>query len=79
MEEGTIVGWQVQPGQPVEVDQVLAEVETEKILVEFVSPVKGILAAHLVAPGATVACGTAIVVIASDQQDYESFRAGDGS
>ena len=45
------------------------------IAVDFVSPVKGILAAHLVEPGTTVGVGEDIVVVASDDQDYEAFKA----
>jgi pyruvate/2-oxoglutarate dehydrogenase complex dihydrolipoamide acyltransferase (E2) component len=78
MEEGTIVEWTVQPGAAVEVDDVIAQVETDKITVEFVAPVKGILAAHLVEAGTTIECGAAIVVIADDEQDYEAFRATAG-
>jgi pyruvate/2-oxoglutarate dehydrogenase complex dihydrolipoamide acyltransferase (E2) component len=78
MEEGTIIEWTVQPGATVEVDDVIAQVETDKITVEFVAPVKGILAAHLVEVGTTVECGAPIVVIADDEQDYEAFRATAG-
>ena len=78
MEEGTIVEWAVQPGEPVEVDQVVGQVETDKITVEYVSPIKGILAAHLVDEGTTVACGEDIVVIATDEADYELYRSSIG-
>ncbi len=74
MEEGTIVEWTVQPGEGVAVDQVLAQVETDKISVEYLSPISGVLVAHLVPEGTTVACGEDIVVIATDQQDYEQYR-----
>lgn len=79
MEEGTIVEWIVQPGEPVEVDQVIGQVETDKITVEFVSPAKGILTAHLVEEGETVACGDNIIVIADDEQDYKEYRASKGT
>lgn len=74
MEEGTIVEWLVQPGEPVEEDTVIGQVETDKITVELVSPVKGILAAHLVEAGTTIEVGAKIVVIASDVADYEEFK-----
>ena len=78
MEEGTIVEWIVQPGEGVAVDQVLAQVETDKISVEYVSPISGVLVEHLVPEGTTVACGEDIVVIATDQQDYEQYRSSRG-
>jgi len=78
MEEGTIIEWTVQPGEAVVVDQVLAQVETDKISVEYVSPIDGFIAAHLVEEGTTVACGEDIVVIATDQQDYDEYRSKHG-
>lgn len=78
MEEGTIVEWSVQPGEPVEEGAVIGQVETEKIVVDFVSPVKGILAAYLVEPGATVAVGEDVVAIADDAHDYEAYRSSSG-
>jgi pyruvate dehydrogenase E2 component (dihydrolipoamide acetyltransferase) len=78
MEDGTIVEWQVQPGDPVAEGDVLAVVETDKIEVEFVAPVSGVVAAHLVPPGTTVDVGKDVVVIANDHGDYESYLATAG-
>lgn len=78
MEEGTIVEWIVQPGEPVEEDTVIGQVETDKITVELLSPAKGILAAHLIEVGATVEVGTDIVVIARDEDDYREFKTMKG-
>ena len=41
--EGTIIKWKVKEGDKVEVDQVLAEIETDKAVVEPPSPKKGII------------------------------------
>lgn len=78
MEEGTIVEWTVQPGEPVSEGTVIGQVETEKITVDFVAPVAGVLAAHLVPVGATVPVGEAVVVIASDADDYARYAASAG-
>lgn len=78
MEEGTILEWRVQPGVPVAEGAVIGEVETEKIVVDFVSPATGILAAHLVPEGATVPVGQDVVVIASDAADFDRYRASAG-
>lgn len=78
MEEGTIVEWTVQPGEPVTEGAVIGQVETEKIMVDFVSPVAGVLAAHLVPVGATVPVGQEVVVIARDAEDFAQYRSGVG-
>ncbi|MHB1771704.1 MAG: biotin/lipoyl-containing protein [Acidimicrobiales bacterium] len=79
MEEGTIAEWTVQPGEPVAEGDVIGQVETEKIVVDFVAPVSGVLAAHLAAAGATVPVGEDIVVIARDAADYEQYRSSAGT
>lgn len=78
MEEGTIVEWVAQPGDEVRQGSVLARVETEKIEVDMESPTAGVVAAHLAPAGATVPVGQAVVVIARDREDYDSYRSGSG-
>lgn len=75
MEEGTIVEWLCRPGDSVKEGTVIARVETDKIEVDFESPMSGVLADQLAATGATVAVGEPIVVIAADQDDYTAYRA----
>jgi pyruvate dehydrogenase E2 component (dihydrolipoamide acetyltransferase) len=43
MHEGEIVKWHVKPGDSVDEDQVIVEVQNDKAVVELPSPVKGIL------------------------------------
>lgn len=64
--EAEIVSWKVKPGDVVDVNQVLVEIETAKSLVELPSPFAGTVGALLVAEGQTVEVGTAIVTIESD-------------
>jgi pyruvate dehydrogenase E2 component (dihydrolipoamide acetyltransferase) len=64
--EAEIVSWKVKPGDVVDVNQVLVEIETAKSLVELPSPFAGTVGALLVAEGETVEVGTAIVTIESD-------------
>lgn len=78
MEEGTIVEWTAQPGEAVAEGDVIAQVETEKLIVDFVSPVNGVVGAHLVDAGTTVPVGQEVVVIARDLVDYEQYRASLG-
>lgn len=75
MEEGTISEWVAQPGDRVDEGDVLAVVSTDKIDVDFESPVAGIVAAHLAAEGDTVVCGADLVVIATDEEDLAAHAS----
>lgn len=72
MEEATIVEWLVGPGDRVHEGTVLALVATDKIEVDWESPVNGIVVRHVAAVGETVAVGDAAIVIADDESDYET-------
>jgi 2-oxoglutarate dehydrogenase complex dihydrolipoamide succinyltransferase (E2) component len=61
--EGTIGSWLKNEGDYVEVDEALAEIETDKINAELPSPVAGRLSKILVQSGETVNVGTDIALI----------------
>lgn len=61
--EGTIGSWLKNEGDYVEVDESLAEIETDKINAELPSPVAGRLTKILAQPGETVTVGTDIALI----------------
>ncbi|HTL41089.1 MAG TPA: dihydrolipoamide acetyltransferase family protein [Pseudolysinimonas sp.] len=61
--EGAIQSWMLQPGDTVAAGQALAEIETEKAVVEFESEVGGTVARLLVEPGDNVPVGAPIAVI----------------
>lgn len=61
--EAEIVSWKVGPGDPVEINQVIVEIETAKSLVELPSPFAGVVGELLVAEGDTVEVGTAIITV----------------
>lgn len=61
--EAEIVRWLVTPGDQVEINQPLVEVETAKALVEIPSPVVGRLVERYGAEGDTVAVGTVLVTV----------------
>ena len=61
--EADIIRWAVQPGDTVEVNQTIVEVETAKAAVELPSPYAGVVSALHVAEGDTVPVGTAIISI----------------
>ena len=54
MEEGRLVEWKKNEGDPVAAGDVLAEVETDKAVMELVARSAGVLLKQLVAAGATV-------------------------
>ena len=54
MEEGRLVEWKKQEGEPVAVGDVLAEVETDKAVMELIARAGGTLLKHIVEAGATV-------------------------
>ena len=64
MEEGTISEWLVSVGDTVEVGQVLANVETEKVTTALESPVAGVVQSIDVPVGEDVEVGTVLCVLA---------------
>ncbi|MET1043491.1 MAG: dihydrolipoamide acetyltransferase family protein [Microbacteriaceae bacterium] len=59
--ESELVAWRVAVGDTVELNQVIAEVETAKALVELPSPYSGTISKLYAEPGATVRVGAPIV------------------
>ncbi|MDX1729979.1 MAG: biotin/lipoyl-containing protein, partial [Aurantimonas coralicida] len=58
--EATIGQWFKKPGDRVEMDETLAELETDKVTVEVPAPAAGVLQDITVPEGETVAVGTVI-------------------
>ncbi|MFC8935483.1 dihydrolipoamide acetyltransferase family protein [Rhodococcus sp. NPDC057135] len=69
-----LVEWTVKIGETVALNQVLAQVETAKALVELPSPYVGVVRELLVEPGTTVPVGTPIIRIEgpTDPRDPQS-------
>jgi pyruvate dehydrogenase E2 component (dihydrolipoamide acetyltransferase) len=61
--EAEVVAWHVAPGDAVELNQVLVEVETEKAVVELPSPFSGTVVELFAGPGDTVEVGAALISI----------------
>ena len=61
--EADIVAWHVKPGDQVEVNQIIVEIETAKAVVELPSPWDGTVARLLVQEGQTVDVGTPIIAV----------------
>ncbi len=61
--EADIVAWHVKPGDQVEVNQIIVEIETAKAVVELPSPWDGTVAQLLAEEGQTVDVGVPIIVV----------------
>ncbi|HYB15061.1 MAG TPA: dihydrolipoamide acetyltransferase family protein [Streptosporangiaceae bacterium] len=61
--EADIVTWRVKPGDQVEVNQIIVEIETAKAVVELPSPWDGTVARLLAEEGQTVDVGVPIIAI----------------
>ena len=63
MEEGTVVAWEIEVGDQIEVGDVIAVVETEKGEVDLESPEEGTVVQILVPEGETVEVGAVLVTV----------------
>ena len=63
MEEGRLVEWKKQEGDTVAAGDVLAEVETDKAVMDLVARAPGVMLKHLVPAGTTLAVGKTVGVI----------------
>ena len=61
--QAVIQTWLVSEGQEITVGDPLAEIETEKAVVEYVAEVNGIMGRLLAEPGSTIAVGEPIAVV----------------
>lgn len=66
--EATVATWFKKPGDRVAADEMLCELETDKVSVEVPAPAAGVLAEILVTEGTTVAAGSKLALISSDGQ-----------
>ena len=65
--DATLVVWHKQPGDAVGRDENLADLETDKVVLEVPAPVAGILKEHKVAAGTTVTSGVLLAIIAAGE------------
>ena len=71
--EADIVTWRVKPGDRVEVNQIIVDIETAKAVVELPSPWDGTVTRLLAEEGQTVEVGVPIIAI-----DVSGAPGGDG-
>ena len=75
MEEGTIVAWKVAPGDVVEVDQIICEIETDKSVIDYPAPFAGRLARIVADEGASVPVKEPIAFLADDDAALDAYLA----
>ena len=61
--EATLLNWKKQPGEAVQADEILIEVETDKVVLEVPAPASGVLAEILQGDGSTVTSGDVLARI----------------
>lgn len=61
--EATVSTWFKKPGDAVKQDEMLCELETDKVSVEVPSPVAGVLAEILAPEGTTVAANARLAIV----------------
>lgn len=64
--EATLLQWKKKPGEAVKVDEILIEIETDKVVLEVPAPSAGVIAEIVKADGASVTSGEVIAKIDSD-------------
>jgi len=73
MEEGVLAVWHKKEGDAIAVDDLLAEVETDKATMEFRAFDKGTLLKLLVQPGAKVLLGQPVAVVGEPGEDVSAL------
>jgi pyruvate dehydrogenase E2 component (dihydrolipoamide acetyltransferase) len=81
MEEGTLVRWVKNEGDPIEVDDLIAEVETDKATMEFRSFDQGVLLKQLAPEGSTLQPDQPVAIFGKAGDDISALlkQAGAGS
>lgn len=79
MEEGVLATWHKKEGDSVEVDDLLAEVETDKATMEFRAFDKGTLLKVLVDAGAEVKLGQPVAILGNPGEDISALAAEAGA
>ena len=78
MQEGTLVRWLKAVGDEVSLGDPVAEIETDKAVVEFESTAEGVLLKFLVEEGTTVAVGEVIAMVGAEGEDVDGEGAAAG-
>jgi pyruvate dehydrogenase E2 component (dihydrolipoamide acetyltransferase) len=72
--DAVLSAWLTSPGETIAVGDPLAEIETDKAVVEYAAEIEGTIGRLLVEPGARVVVGDPIVVVLDEGEDLSSVR-----
>lgn len=75
MSEGTLVAWRVKPGDAIKAGQVVAEIQTDKAVVEWESPEAGTVRELLVAANTVAKVNTVAAILTSKGEDIAAALA----
>jgi 2-oxoglutarate dehydrogenase E2 component (dihydrolipoamide succinyltransferase) len=73
--EATMLQWKKNVGEAVEMDEILIEIETDKVVLEVPAPASGVLSEHVAASGATVTAEQVIARIDTEAKAGASAPA----
>ena len=73
--EGTVANWHKKVGDQVKADEIILDIETDKVSMEIPSPGDGFITQILVQAGTTVAVGTVLAVVESSMSAAASAPA----
>jgi pyruvate dehydrogenase E2 component (dihydrolipoamide acetyltransferase) len=76
MEEGRLVKWLKAEGDVIKAGDVLAEVETDKAVMELVARGDGVLRKHLIPEGTTAPVSSLVGIIAGADEDISALAGG---
>ncbi|WP_437641276.1 pyruvate dehydrogenase complex dihydrolipoamide acetyltransferase [Sorangium sp. So ce854] len=79
MEEGQISAWHKKEGDTIDIDDLLAEVETDKATMEYKSFDRGTLLKILVPAGSVVQLGQPVAIIGAPGDDISNLAGGGGA
>src|SRR6478752_9242428 len=79
MEEGRLVKWLKNEGEQVKSGETLAEVETDKAIMELVARGEGVLRKRLLPENEAAPIGQLIAVIAAPDENIDALVAGAGA
>jgi len=76
MEEGRLVAWKKKEGDAVKSGETLAEVETDKAVMELVARGDGVLRKIVLGEGATVPVGALVAIVGTSDEDISGIAGG---
>ncbi len=77
--EATVANWFKQPGEAVAVDEMLCELETDKVTVEVPAPAAGVMGEHVAKAGDTVGVNALLATIAEGAAAVPAKAAARGA